>query len=409
MAFDRKTTLAAVGEQEPAPDDALRQMLTTLIHDVLDREFTQQLGAAPFERSPQRTDWRNGYRTRQWVTRVGALTLRIPRDRSGRFQPSLFQRYQRSEKALVLALQEMYVQGVSTRKVNAVVEQLCGTTISASEVSALVKKLDTELAAWRSRALDATTYPILIIDAHHEQVRRDGHVRSTAMLWVIGIRADGHREHLGCWLGVSESAESWGQVFADLTRRGVRGVQYLVSDEHQGLVTTLRRYFPEAVHQRCQVHYLRNALAKVSGERRQHQLVAALRDVWAAPIRALAEDRLARLIASLRKPLPALADWLEATAHETLTAYVLPEGELRRKLRTTNSIEHEHSEMQRRTKVVRIFPNDASLLRLGTALAIERNEQWLDRRYLDPADLTRIAISVPPLQKPTPTSMPKTA
>ena len=144
----------------------------------------------------------------------------------------------------MLALQEMYVQGVSTRKVSAIVEQLCGATISASEVSALVKKLDVELAAWRSRHLDSMTYPILIIDAHHEQVRRDGQVRSTAMLWVIGVSADGHREHLGCWLGVSESGDSWGSVFAQLRQRGIRGVQYVVSDEHQGLVTELRRYFP---------------------------------------------------------------------------------------------------------------------------------------------------------------------
>lgn len=396
MAFDRKSSLTVVGEQEArptAPDDALRQMLTTLIHDVLEREFAQGLGAAPFERTPTRTGWRNGYRTRQWVTRVGPLTLRIPRDRAGRFQPSLFARYQRSEKALVLALQEMYVQGVSTRKVSAIVEQLCGTTISASEVSALVKKLDAELAAWRQRPLDEGAYPILVIDAHHEQVRRDGHVRSTAMLWVIGVSADGHREHLGCWLGVSESADSWGTVFAQLTQRGLRGVQYVVSDEHQGLVAGLRRYFPDAVHQRCQVHYLRNALAKVSGERRQQQLVAALRDVWAAPTRELAAERLTRLIAGLRKPLAGLAEWLESTAPETLAVYLLPEGDLRRKLRTTNSIEHEHGEMQRRTKVVRIFPNDASLLRLGTALAIERNEQWMERRYLNPEEISRIATA----------------
>jgi transposase-like protein len=402
MAFDRKSTLTVVGEQAAAPDDALRQMLTTLIHEVLEREFTRELGAEAFERTPARTGWRNGYRTRQWVTRVGPLTLRIPRDRAGRFQPSLFARYQRSEKALVLALQEMYVQGVSTRKVSAIVEQLCGTTISASEVSALVKKLDAELAAWRQRPLDEGAYPILVIDAHHEQVRRDGHVRSTAMLWVIGVSADGHREHLGCWLGVSESADSWGTVFAQLTQRGLRGVQYVVSDEHQGLVAGLRRYFADAVHQRCQVHYLRNALAKVTGERRQQQLVAALRDVWAAPTQALAAERLTRLIAGLRKPLPALAEWLESTAHETLAVYLLPEGDLRRKLRTTNSIEHEHGEMQRRTKVVRIFPNDASLLRLGTALAIERNEQWMERRYLNPEEITRIATapSTPSLKQP---------
>jgi len=390
MAFERKGSLSVVPEQDAAPDDALRQMLTTLVHDVVEREFTQFVGAAPYERSGNRRAWRNGYRERTWLTRVGRLALRIPRDRSGRFQPSLFARYERSEKALVLALAEMYVQGVSTRKVTHVVEQLCGVSISASEVSVLAKKLDAELAAWRSRRLEGTSYPVLVIDAHHEQVRRDGQVRSTAMLWAIGVSADGHREHLGCWLGNSESVESWSAVLADLTQRGLSGVCYVVSDEHQGLVSALRRFLPDAVHQRCQVHYLRNALAKVSGAQRQQQLVAALRDVWAAPTRAAASQRLTSLAGAVRKPLPALADWLETTGPETLAVYMLPPGELRRRLRTTNSIEHEHGEMQRRTRVVRIFPNDASLLRLGTALAIERNDQWLERRYVNPQELALI-------------------
>lgn len=187
MAFDRKSSLTVVGEQEVAPDDALRQMLTTLIHDVLEREFTQFVGAGPYERADSRRTWRNGTRERTWLTRVGALTLRVPRDRTGRFQASLFARYERSEKSLVLVLTEMYIQGVSTRKVTHVVEQLCGATISASDVSALTKKLDGDLAAWRGRRLDGTAYPVLIVDAHHEQVRRDGQVRSTAMLWVIGV------------------------------------------------------------------------------------------------------------------------------------------------------------------------------------------------------------------------------
>lgn len=390
MAFDRKSSLAVVGEQETAPDDALRQMLTTIVHEVLEHEFAAVVGAAPYERSPGRSGWRNGYRERQWRTRVGRLELRIPRDRAGRFQPSLFARYERSEKALVLALAEMYVQGVSTRKVTRIVEQLCGTTISASEVSVLVKKLDAELAAWRSRRLDGAAYPVLVIDAHHEQVRRDGQVRSTAMPWVIGVSADGHREHLGCWLGNSESLESWSAVLADLTQRGLTGVRYVVSDEHQGLVSALRRFLPDAVHQRCQVHYLRNALAKVSGVQRQQQLMAALRDVWAAPTRATASQRLTSLAAAVRKPLAALAEWLETTGPDTLAVYVLPPGELRRRLRTTNSIEHEHGEMQRRTKVIRIFPNDASLQRLGTALAIEHNDHWLERRYLNPEELALI-------------------
>ena len=285
------------------------------------------------------------------------------------------------------ALVEMYVQGVSTRKVTHVVEQLCGAQVSASEVSVLVKKLDAELAAWRTRSLAGFAYRYLVIDAHVEQVRREGHVRATAMLWVIGIRADGYREHLGCWLGASESLESWTQVFEDLVRRGLTRVEYVVADDHAGLVTALRRFFPTAAHQRCQVHYLRNALSKVSSPAQQDKLVAALRDVWAAPTRPEAEARLARLVAGLRKALPSVAEWLEASAAATLSVFELPTAELRRRLRSTNSIEHDHADVRRRTRVIRIFPNEASLLRLGSALAIERNEQWLERRYFTPSTL----------------------
>lgn len=388
MTFDRKSTRLSVVEQATraaaAPDDPLRQLLTTLIQETLEQEFTHFVGAAPHERSATRTGWRNGARRRRFTTRVGTLELRVPRDRAGQFQPSLFARYQRNEQAFVAALVEMYVQGVSTRKVTHVVEQLCGVSVSASEVSALVKKLDTELAAWRSRSLGGQAYPYLVFDAHVEQVRREGHVRATAMLWAIGIRADGYREHLGCWLGASESGESWTMVLEDLVRRGLTGVVYAVADEHQGLVAALRRFFPSAAHQRCQVHYLRNVLSKVSSVTHQQKLFAALKDVWSAPTRHDADGRLARLIAMVRKPLPSVAEWLEETAPATLSVFELPTAELRRRLRSTNSIEHDHSEMRRRTRVIRIFPNEASLLRLGTALAIERNEQWLERRYFAP-------------------------
>jgi transposase-like protein len=388
MTFDRKNTRLAVVEQATraatAPDDPLRQLLTTLIQETLTHEFAHFIGAAPHERAATRSGWRNGHRHRRFTTRVGTLELRVPRDRAGQFQPSLFARYQRNEQAFVAALVEMYVQGVSTRKVTHVVEQLCGVRVSASEVSALVKKLDVELAAWRRRSLAGQAYPYLVFDAHVEQVRREGHVRATAMLWVIGIRADGYREHLGCWLGASESGESWTMVLEDLVRRGLTGVVYAVADEHQGLVAALRRFFPGAAHQRCHVHYLRNALSKVSSATHQQKLLAALKDVWSAPTRQEAEGRLARLTAMLRKPLPTVAAWLEETAAATLSVFELPTAELRRRLRSTNSIEHDHAEMRRRTRVIRIFPNEASLLRLGTALAIERNEQWLERRYFAP-------------------------
>lgn len=386
MTSPRKSTRVRPPQQLPAvaPDDALRTMLTTLLQSVINEEFGRFLGAAPHERTATRTGWRNGHRERQFTTRVGTLTLRIPRDRAGEFAPSLFARYQRSEQAFMLALAEMYVQGVSTRKVTHVVETLCGVRVSASEVSALVKRLDQELTAWRTRSLAETAYPYLVLDAHHEQVRREGHVRSTAMLWVIGITAAGFREHLGVWLGNSESLESWSAVCADLRRRGLTHVHFTVADEHAGLVEAVRRYFPEAAHQRCQVHYLRNALSKVASAKLQQQLLVALRDVWSAPTRADAEARLARLITALEKPLPQVAAWLDETAASTLTVFELPTPELRRKLRTTNGSEHDHAEMRRRTRVIRIFPNEASLVRLGTALAIERNEQWLARRYFMP-------------------------
>lgn len=387
MALARKTTSAPAAEQSPAaaaPEDVLRQMLATIVQQTLEQEFARFLGAAPHERTPARRGWRNGHRRRRFTTRVGTLELRVPRDRAGLFQPQLFARYERSEQAFVAALVEMYVQGVSTRKVARVVETLCGAHVSASAVSSVVKRLDGELAAWRTRDLGGSAYPYLVVDAHVEQVRREGQVRATAMLWVIGIRPEGVREHLGTWLGASESRESWTMVFEDLVQRGLHGVTYAVSDEHQGLVTALRRFFPDAAHQRCQVHYLRNALGRLSAPRHQQQLLTALQDVWAAPTAAHAAARLARLVARVRGPLPALATWLEETAPATLACYALPSADARRRLRSTNSIELDHAAVRRRTRVIRIFPNEASLLRLGTALAIERNESWSVRRYLKP-------------------------
>jgi putative transposase len=397
MALPSKSTRSAPAEQRSpaaaaaiAPEDALRQMLTTLVQETLEREFTRFVGARPHERTPARRGWRNGSRRRRFITRVGSLELRVPRDRAGQFQPTLFARYERSEQAFVAALVEMYVHGVSTRKVSRVVEALCGVPVSASAVSAVVKKLDGELAAWRTRDLGGQAYPYLVLDAHVEQVRREGQVRATAMLWVIGIRADGYREHLGTWLGASESLASWTEVFEDLVARGLHGVTYAVADDHQGLVAALRRFFPDAVHQRCQVHYLRNALSKLSSVAHQEKLCAALKDVWAAPTRVEADARLARLVAAVRKSLPTLAAWLEETAPATLSSVDLPRP-ARRCLSSTNSIEHDHAEVRRRTRVIRIFPNEASLLRLGTALAIERNELWATRRYFAP-DATEVYL-----------------
>lgn len=382
----QQSTGTGVGSPAPHADPlALRQLVEAIVQETLTREFAQFLGAAPYERTAERQGMRNGTRPRTLVTRVGRLTLAVPRDRAGCFTPTVFARYQRHEQALLCTLTECYLQGVSTRKVRHVVETLCGETVSASLVSAATKRLDVSLAAWRARRLDGQPMVYLIVDAHYERIRREGQVLSTAALWVVGVRADGYREHLGCWLGAGESTATWSRVFRELTARGLHGVRYVVSDEHAGLRAALQRYCPDAVHQRCQVHYLRNAFTKVSTPARQQALLAGLRDVWAAPTRQEAERRGAMLAASLRPTLPAVAEWLESTLHETLGFYLLPEPEARRRLRTTNALEREHEEVRRRTRVIRIFPNEASYLRLVSALTIDRNDAWAKRRYVIPA------------------------
>jgi len=389
--FKDGTVLSLPQSGGGAPEDALRVMLQHLIHQTLEHEFRQFLGAARFERSPERRGVRNGHRRRRLLTRVGALELRVPRDRAGQFQPTLFARYQRSEPALVLALVEMYLQGISTRKVSAVVEQLCGTTISASDISALTKTLAAALAAWRTRALGGKAYPYLVVDAHVERVRREGQVRSTAALWVIGIGTDGYREHLGVWLGASERGASWRRVFEELIKRGLTGVEYVVSDEHAGLVEAIRRDFPDAAHQRCHVHFLRNARDHVSSPDRKQRVRDGLRNAWSSATREEAEARLARLVADLRPRHERLAEWLEEHAPDTLAVYRLTDREARRRLATTNSIEHAHAEVRRRTRVVRVVPTEASFLRLASALAAERTEQWLSRRYVGATPQTRAA------------------
>lgn len=381
MTSTEKTTSALLLEQA-VPRDVLRELVSAAVQDALDREFETVLGAGPYERSATRRGWRNGSYERTLTTRVGSVTLKVPRDRDGIFQPTLFARYERTEQALVLAMVEMYFQGVSTRKITEVVELLCGQSVSASEVSTLARKLDVALTAWRQRRLNDHAYPYLIVDALVERVRREGQVRHTAVLYVLGIRWDGYRELLGTWTGAAESADSWAHVFHDLTERGLHGVTYVVSDEHGGLVQSVRRYFPEAVHQRCQVHYLRNALSKVSNEALQQELTRGLADAWAAPTRDEALRRLRALGDALRPRAPKLADWLDDTGEETLSVYVLDQDEARHKLRSTNMLERHHREVRRRTKVIGIFPHEASLLRLLTALAIDWTERFSKQRYL---------------------------
>ncbi len=366
-------------------DDYLRAMVSAIVEATLEAEMTASLGAEKGERTPGRLGYRSGYYTRSLVTRVGTLELRVPQDREGRFSTRLFERYQRSEKALVAALAEMYVQGVSTRKVKAITEELCGHSFSASAISEINKKLDGELAAFAGRRLDEP-YPYLILDARYERVREAGVIASQAVLIAIGIDLEGRRNVLGVELANRESRSSWKDFLLALRERGLHGVEYVVSDDHAGLRAAIREVLPEAAWQRCYVHFLRNALDYVP-RKVDDDCLQELR--WFYDRRELAEVRqdLARWLTKWQAKYPRLTDWVEANVEETLTYYRLPLAH-HKHMKSTNMLERLNQELKRRTHVVRIFPNAESCLRLIRALAVETHENWLEAtRYLNMAHL----------------------
>jgi putative transposase len=360
-------------------EDFLRDLVQRTVQQVLEAEMTSFLGAESYQRSDVRRGWRNGFKPRTLKTRVGELELMVPKDRDGQFQTELFERYQRSEKALVLALLQMYVEGVSTRKVTAITEALCGLEVSKSQVSALTAKLDAEVAEWRMRAL-SDEYPYLIFDARYEKVRRGGAVVSQGVLVAIGISAVGYREVLGCWVAESESEASWGAVFGELKQRGLRGVRYVVSDDHAGMVRAIERHFQGAVWQRCQVHFVRNALS-LCGRQQRPLVLRLMKLVTESATREAAKAALAAAIAELEKKAPKVARLLEEHGEEILGVYALPEAHQKR-MRTTNMLERQNQELKRRTRVVRVFPHEQSCLRLIAALLMETNQEWMGRIYL---------------------------
>ncbi len=373
--------LQAVKSEEPETD-WLRDLVEWLYQEMLEMEFTDHLGAGHYERTPDRQGYRNGYRERQLHTRVGTLTLRVPRDREGKFSTRLFERCQRSEKALILALQEAYVGGVSTRKVSRITEKLCGTEFSKDQVSRMAQALDEELDRWRGQRLEKR-YPYLVVDARYEHVREDGHVMSEGVLTVEGIDEHGYRQVIGVAVAPGEDKSSWGEILRGLIERELdpSEVVCVTSDDHLGLRDALQRYIPHARWQRCQAHYQQNAGAKVP-RRDRAEVHDQLRDVFAAPDYEEAHRRAEQMIEQWSSRVPAFAEWLEQTIEQPLTVFQLPKGH-RVRLRTTNNLEKFHQEVKRRTRVVRIFPNRRSCLRLVSALAMEQSEEWVTGpRYL---------------------------
>ncbi len=365
----------------------LKEIVERVIQELLEAEMTEHIGAAPYERSEKRTGQRNGYKPRTLRTRVGTLNLLVPQDREGTFSTRLFARYQRNEKALCLALMEMYVEGVSTRKVTEVTEALCGTSFSKSLISQLAGRLDAELEGWRSRPLGAKAYPYVFVDARYEKARVDHRVISQGVLIVSAVRDDGYREILGVEVADTESEATYQQLFRSLKSRGLKGVELVVSDDHEGIKAAVCRHFQGASHQRCQVHYTRNLLGMV-GHAKRKELASDLRAIFAAPERDQAMGIASSVAEKWReKGSEKVACHLEEHVEECLSCLAFPESH-RRRIRTTNGLERLNQEIKRRTRVVRIFPNRASCLRLVSALAIEQSEEWLTgRRYLDMQEL----------------------
>jgi len=361
-------------------DRGVEVLLEPILNQILQAEMTDYLGAEPGERTDDRRGYRNGSYRRKLTTRVGTLELEVPRDREGTFQTELFERYQRSEKALVLALMKMVVQGVSTRRVKKITTKLCGREFSKSTVSRLTGDLSEQVEAWASRSLEAD-YPFLVLDAMQLKVRRQGAVRSTTVMLAVGINEKGQREILGLETAFGETEEAWRRFIDGLKRRGLSGVEVATSDAHEGLIQALREAFPGLIWQRCQAHFRRNVLDRAPSDYRDrmHQL---LDQILEAPSQKEAQSRFEAVAPEIEEEASDALEVLEAGLFDATAILALP-GKYRRRLRTTNMLERFIEEIRRREKVIRIFPNRESAYRLVGALCAETHEEWsTGRRYL---------------------------
>ncbi len=361
--------------------DVLAEAFAMILDQAMQLERSDVLGAQPYERTSARRGYANGFKPKPLRTTVGEIAVRVPKTRGVPFYPTALDKGVRSDRALVLAIAEMYVQGVSTRKVTAILEQLCGLDISSSQVSRAAAALDVELEAWRQRALGRIVY--LILDARYEKVRHGGAVVSTAVLTAIGVDHAGRRSILGTSVSLSEAEVHWQAFLRSLVDRGMYGVQLIVSDDHAGLRAARDTVFPGVAWQRCQFHLMQNAMAYVPKASLRKTVARDLRTVFNAQDRDEAEHRLKRLVQEYDHVAPRLVEWMQTDVPDSLTVFAFPSAH-QRYLRTSNAIERLHKEIRRRTRVATLFPNEASLLRLVTAVLSEINDDWISkRRYLN--------------------------
>ena len=353
--------------------EALPELIRIVINTAMKAERQQYLKVGPYERSPERQDYANGYKDKTVTTRVGDITFAIPQVRQGQFYPGALEKGLRSEQALILTLAEMYVQGVSTRKVARITEQLCGHAVSSSQVSRATAQLDESLKAWRERPLGECPY--LYFDALYIPVRQNGQVRDAAVFIAVGLTSEGKRLILGVSVSLSEAEVHWRQFMQSLLQRGLRGVRLIISDAHSGLKAARQAVFGGLPWQRCQFHLQQNAQAYVLRQEQQAEVAADIRAIFNARDRAEADSLLAQTVSKYAQTASKLADWLETSIPEGLTVFTFPESH-RRRLRTANGLERLNREVRRRVRVVTIFPNEAACLRLVTALLMEISDDW---------------------------------
>jgi len=390
MAKDRMTLVDVLRKGEDPEADFLREGMRWLIHELMETEVSTQIGAERYARSDERTTHRNGYRTRPWDTRLGTVDLAIPKLRTGSYFPSWLDARRRGEQALVAVVAEAYVQGVSTRKVEALVQTLGIAGISKSEVSRLCASLDAQTEAFRTRRLDGE-YPYIWLDARYEHVREDHRVQAMAVVVAYGVRADGVREVLGVDVGLSEDVVLWRAFLQGLVARGLRGVQLVISDAHVGLKQAIKEVFLGAAWQRCRVHFMRNILARVP-KQAQAMVAATVRTIFEQPNRAAAETQLLVVIETLQARFPHVVQLLEEAEGEILTFYDFP-AEHRRQIYSTNPLERLNKELKRRSAVVGIFPNRGAVMRLFGALLAEQNDEWLvGHRYFSETSMRKLLV-----------------
>ena len=386
MPDQNDTTIATVMEQLIAQGpDAMAEIFTGLFNLAMRFERERFLGAGHYQRTPERRGYANGFKLKKLDTQAGTLSLEVPKTAGAAepFYPSALERGRRSSRAVMLAVAEMYVKGVSTRDVEAVMAEFGLESLSSTQVSRAAMLLDAELDAWRNRPL--STFRHLFLDARYEKQRDGGVVRDAAVLTAIGIDPDGRRRILGVSAEPSEAEVHWRAFLDGLVARGLRGVVSITSDDHAGLGAARKAVLPGALWQRCQFHLARNAIHHAPNHAIRKRIGAELRRVWNAPTREAAEQELKRLVENYRGNADRLAAWLERNVPEGLTVFAFPEY-TRRRLRTANPIERAiQQELKRRTAKVRVFPNRDALLRLVTAILVEIDEDWAasTRTYLN--------------------------